>query len=56
MEELLTCKVCMERYNEIDRKPLFLNCGHTFCAKCLKYLYKKDSMKCPLDKKNNKFQ
>jgi len=30
-----TCKICTFPYNDDERKPLFLFCGHTFCAKCV---------------------
>ena len=29
------CAVCLESFNELERKPLVLDCGHTFCAKCI---------------------
>ncbi len=56
IEELLTCKVCMERYTDEDKKPLFLTCGHTFCSRCLRLIYKRKSLKCPLDKKESKYE
>ncbi|XP_069940791.1 uncharacterized protein [Cherax quadricarinatus] len=32
----LTCSVCLESYNEQERRPLLLPaCGHTFCKNCL---------------------
>lgn len=55
-EELLTCKICMERYDDADKKPLFVPCGHTFCAKCLRFIYKHPHLKCPLDKKSHEFK
>ena len=56
LEDILTCKVCMEKYNDNDKKPLFLTCGHTFCSKCLRFIYKRPSLKCPLDKKDHKYE
>jgi hypothetical protein len=56
IEELLTCKVCMERYNDSDKKPLFLTCGHTFCTRCLRLIFKRAAMKCPLDKLVSKYE
>lgn len=56
LEGVLTCSICMEAYNESDRKPLFLLCGHTFCGKCLRLVYHKPSLNCPLDKKTHKFE
>ena len=54
VEEILTCKVCMERFNDEDKKPLFIPCGHTFCSKCLRFIYKRPVLRCPLDKKEHK--
>ena len=56
IEELLTCKVCMERYNDADKKPLFLTCGHTFCSRCLRLIFKRAALKCPLDKQTSKYE
>ena len=56
LEELLTCKICMDKYNELERKPLFLPCGHTFCARCLRFVYKKKILICPMDKKHHKYE
>ncbi len=55
IEEIITCKICMERYNEAERKPLFVPCGHTFCMKCLRFIFHKPNISCPLDKKAHKF-
>ena len=55
IEEVLSCKVCMERMNNSDRKPLFLSCGHTFCSKCLRLMYHKPNIKCPMDKNQQKY-
>lgn len=55
MEDLLTCRICMEKYNTNERKPLFLPCGHTFCQKCLKFVYKRGKLQCPMDKKKHSF-
>ena len=56
IEEILTCQVCMERFNDTDKKPLFVSCGHTFCSKCLRFIYRKPNLKCPLDKKESKYE
>lgn len=55
LEEILTCSICIEIYNDTERKPLFLLCGHTFCAKCLRLVFQKPNLVCPLDKKIHKF-
>lgn len=36
---LLHCTVCTEKYNESDRRPKVLCCGHTFCMECLQELF-----------------
>jgi hypothetical protein len=33
--DLLRCGICMEPFNQDDRKPKFLQCYHTYCCKCL---------------------
>ena len=35
MEGIGTCSICSERYDENDHLPLMLECGHTYCRKCL---------------------
>jgi hypothetical protein len=56
IEEILTCKICMERFNDEDKKPLFVPCGHTFCSRCLRFIYKRPNLRCPLDKKEHKVE
>ncbi|XP_073529237.1 E3 ubiquitin-protein ligase TRIM32-like [Phyllobates terribilis] len=36
---LLHCTICTEKYNETDRRPKVLCCGHTFCMKCLQEVF-----------------
>ena len=31
----LSCALCFERYNDRERVPISLDCGHTFCKACL---------------------
>jgi len=32
----MNCEVCLEEYNELDRKPIIINnCGHTYCQTCI---------------------
>ncbi|KAL6981093.1 nicotinamide N-methyltransferase [Sarracenia purpurea var. burkii] len=33
------CSVCQTRYNEEDRCPLLLQCGHGFCKECLSRMF-----------------
>ena len=55
VEEIITCKICMEHYNDSDKKPLFITCGHTFCSHCLRFIFKRSIVHCPLDKKQHKY-
>ena len=33
--EIITCKICLIRFNTNDRYPLCAPCGHTYCQSCL---------------------
>lgn len=58
MENLLECNICLEKYDNKEKLPRILKCGHTFCTKCLKELSKLNNnlelhlpfVKCPIDK------
>ncbi|PPR82372.1 hypothetical protein GOBAR_AA38344 [Gossypium barbadense] len=44
------CSVCQTRYNEEDRVPLLLQCGHGFCKECLSKMFSASpdtSLSCP---------
>ncbi|XP_071715589.1 E3 ubiquitin-protein ligase KEG-like [Rutidosis leptorrhynchoides] len=45
------CTVCQTRYNEEDRCPLLLECGHGFCKDCLSRMFSSassdTSLSCP---------
>ncbi|XWS65471.1 hypothetical protein CRYUN_Cryun05aG0115600 [Craigia yunnanensis] len=44
------CLVCQTRYNEEERVPLLLQCGHGFCKQCLSRLFSASpdtSLPCP---------
>ncbi|KAJ9565742.1 hypothetical protein OSB04_001708 [Centaurea solstitialis] len=45
------CTVCQTRYNEEDRCPLLLECGHGFCKECLSRMFSSASsdttLSCP---------
>lgn len=43
------CGICFQRYNENDRLPLSLPCGHVFCKSCMKNMIITGSS-CPIDK------
>ena len=57
MENILDCNICLEKYDNKEKIPRILKCGHTFCTRCLKELTKANNLeirlpyvKCPLDK------
>lgn len=33
--DLLSCKICLESYDELERIPKLLSCHHSFCMLCL---------------------
>lgn len=41
------CKICVEEYDLIDRRPRFFPCGHTFCTSCITDLFKDGVLTCP---------
>lgn len=45
------CSLCFEEYDELQRCPRLLQCGHTFCSLCLQSLWKDGSIECPLDRR-----
>ena len=47
------CSVCFEEYDNQDRFPKILPCGHTYCNNCLKGLIKNKKIKCPKCRKEN---
>jgi hypothetical protein len=57
MDNLLECTICLDKYNNKEKLPRILKCGHTFCTHCLKELSRAGNLenslpfiKCPLDK------
>ena len=36
MEDLLTCKKCLKKFDLDERFPSFLPCQHTICQNCYK--------------------
>ena len=44
----MECSICMEQFDEGQRPPKVLPCGHTYCLRCLLAL--QDSV-CPADRK-----
>ncbi|KAF8396264.1 hypothetical protein HHK36_017879 [Tetracentron sinense] len=44
------CSICQMRYNEEERVPLLLQCGHGFCKECLSRMFSSSSdytLSCP---------
>ncbi|KAK6195760.1 hypothetical protein SNE40_001118 [Patella caerulea] len=46
LKEFLSCPLCGKIFNDKDKKPISLGCGHTVCRICLVNL---QNMKCPYD-------
>lgn len=46
------CNICFETYNNGERKPVAMGCGHVSCNECmLKHAEKSASIQCPYCKK-----
>lgn len=43
----MDCKVCFEKFDKQKRKPITINCGHSYCVVCLNVLIKKKNFVCP---------
>jgi hypothetical protein len=43
----MECKICFEKYDQQLRKPVSINCGHSFCNTCLSSLKVSNSYACP---------
>ena len=41
------CSISYESYNDKDKCPRFLGCGHTFCSRCLERLLPGNTIDCP---------
>eukprot|EP00300_Choanocystis_sp_HF-7_P010231 c16853_g1_i1.p1 GENE.c16853_g1_i1~~c16853_g1_i1.p1 ORF type:complete len:619 (+),score=121.44 c16853_g1_i1:48-1904(+) len=48
---MASCKTCQGSFNKEDRCPRVLDCGHTFCTKCIMFLSNpaSQSITCPED-------
>ncbi|XP_031356684.1 roquin-1 isoform X2 [Photinus pyralis] len=44
--EFLSCPVCCNEFDVLQRSPISLGCGHTICKTCLSNLHRKQ---CPFD-------
>ena len=45
------CSICCVYYNDKDKCPRFLGCGHSFCSSCLERLLHGDTIYCPTCRK-----
>ncbi len=56
MESLLTCKVCNHKFNNTNKSPIVVQCGHSCCKECyLKQINLETGLlTCPLDDKTFK--
>ena len=53
MSKVTECPICLERYDNKEKTPKILSCGHTFCKKCLSSLQiQSSSYKCSICRKN----
>jgi hypothetical protein len=43
----VTCPICYDQYNDKDKIPRILSCGHTFCQHCLMDLRTSNILTCP---------
>ena len=41
------CSICFEGYNDQNKCPRMLSCGHSFCSSCLERLLHVNSIDCP---------
>lgn len=50
----MQCQICLENYNIANRIPRNLNCGHTYCDRCLKKIGTSYEIECPKCRKRSK--
>lgn len=50
----MNCQICMESYNIANRIPKNLNCGHTFCDRCLRKIASGYDIECPKCRQKSK--
>ena len=41
------CSICFERFNDENKCPRLLSCGHSFCSCCLERLLRGNTIDCP---------
>lgn len=47
----IACPICYDHYNDKDKIPRILQCGHTFCQNCLMDLRTSNILTCPTCRK-----
>lgn len=50
------CLICLEQYDDGERKPIILPCGHILCTACVRIMAHKrryKSIKCPVDREKH---
>ena len=47
----INCPICYDQYNDKDKIPRILHCGHTFCQICLMDLRTSNILTCPTCRK-----
>lgn len=50
-DELISCGICLVAYNNNERIPHMIYCGHTICKECFNKLIVNQQITCPFDKK-----
>ncbi|XP_063599739.1 uncharacterized protein LOC134776041 isoform X1 [Penaeus indicus] len=43
----MECKVCLDAYNDCEKRPRNLPCGHSFCSSCIEDLIRQGMLTCP---------
>lgn len=46
-DDVTSCKICMENFTD-NIRPRILNCGHSFCTRCLGNFISNGSLMCPM--------
>ena len=51
LDELKSCKICNELYNDTERETVKLECPHVFCKKCVIQFQQTCNSQCPFCRK-----
>ncbi|KZS12694.1 Uncharacterized protein APZ42_022876 [Daphnia magna] len=46
-DDMISCHICLLKFNTGSRKPKYLDCHHYFCFTCIQAFSKNDSISCP---------